>query len=225
MSAHSPPHELQEQDINQPRLRTTKAEYVWFCGDTIAKWEQCKQVCTPQFTQLVQQRRTWARTDAAARPSLLSPSSALLKRKLPALVTDTGPPSSAAVSSGHLQPREVFIFAAVWTISSLQFDAGLLCAISSDNGRKPYGAPSVLRRGQAGAPLLKGQKPHIALRSCGRAQMGQMTYVRQKPSIRRSLHATSFFIMKPVQQQWPHSTDFSSPHLSCCFAWYTQEEY
>lgn len=76
--------------------------------DTVMKWEQCKQVWTPQFIQLIQQRRTWARTDAAARPCLLSPPSASLKRKLPALVKDTGPPSSAAVSSGHLPPREAF---------------------------------------------------------------------------------------------------------------------
>lgn len=73
--------------------------------------------------------------------------------------------------------------------SNLMLSFSLLPA--PDNEGKPYGAPSVLRRGKAGAPLLKGQKPDIALRSCGQAQMGQMTSPRQEPSIRRSLHVAS----------------------------------
>lgn len=73
-----------------------------------------------------------------------------------------------------------------------------LTAASPDNKRKPYGAPSVLRRGKAGAPLLKGQKPDIALRSCGQAQMGQMTSSRRQPSIRRSLHSSA--VMSVHQQ-------------------------
>lgn len=59
--------------------------------------EQCRQVRgATVYSAGATTRRTWARTDAAARPCLLSPPSASLRRKLPALVKDTGPPSSAA---------------------------------------------------------------------------------------------------------------------------------
>lgn len=78
-----------------------------------------------------------------------------------------------------------------WTIPSLQWAIETLSLTRSGNEGKPYGAPSMLRRGKAGAPLLKGQKPDIALRSCGLAQMGQMTYVLEQPSVRRSLNVAS----------------------------------
>lgn len=152
--------------------------------------------------------RTWARTDEAARPCLLSPPSASLKRKLPVLVKDAGPPSSAAVSSGHLPPREAFSRARLGRPLPCNFNAERLTAASPDNKRKPYGAPSALRRGKAGAPLLKGQKPDIALRSCGQPQMGQMTSTRQEPSIRRSLHVA--FPPMAVQQQRSTTPGFCS---------------
>lgn len=63
-------------------------------------------------------------------------------------------------------------------------------AASPDNKRKPYGAPSVLRRGKAGAPLLKGQTPHIALRLWSDTD-GSNDKPGVKPSIRRSLHIAS----------------------------------
>lgn len=69
-------------------------------------WEQRQQIW-PEFTQLLlrptTEGRTYARMDAAgARPRLFSP---LSLRLPPAPGKDTGAPSSAAVSSGHLPPR------------------------------------------------------------------------------------------------------------------------
>lgn len=62
-----------------------------------------------------------------------------------------------------------YLSGATWTFLSLQFEADELATTNSDNGRKPYGAPSELRWGKAGTPLLKGQKPDIASRFCGQA--------------------------------------------------------
>lgn len=42
---------------------------------------------------------------------------------------------------------------------SFKLDVEPLVVKSSDTEGKPYGAPSALRRSNAGAPLLKGQKP------------------------------------------------------------------
>lgn len=96
MSARSPPHEPRERDITQPHAQSTRGS-----AGTL--------------------RRSESSANRSARHSLLSwynngepgrgqmrqharPSSLLLR--LPDPLTDSGPPSSAAVSSGHLQPRE-----------------------------------------------------------------------------------------------------------------------
>lgn len=67
-------------------------------------------------------------------------------------------------ASGSLYPA-LLVFFFFWTISWLQCGIEPLTVTSPDNGRKPYGAPSVLRRGKAGVSSLKGQKPDITLRS------------------------------------------------------------
>lgn len=57
----------------------------------------------------------------------------------------------------------------IWTVAPpLKFDAERLAVSCPDNEMKPYGAPSVGRRGgsHAGASLLKGQEPGI--RACVR---------------------------------------------------------
>lgn len=105
ISAHSPPHELREPGSFSSSSVRINAEQVRFCGAV----RGVTDTQTGRFTQL-EQRRTRARTDAAARPSSLCPPSALLSRKLPApVLKDTVPRSSAAVSSGHLPPLEAFI--------------------------------------------------------------------------------------------------------------------
>lgn len=105
------------------------------------------------------ERRTYARMDAA--PRLFSP---LSLRLPPAPGKDPGAPSS----SGHLPPRGSRYQARFGRSPPLQFDAERLTVSCPDNELKPYGAPSVERRGEshAGAPLLKGQEPDI--RACGR---------------------------------------------------------
>lgn len=132
-----------------------------------AVWEH-RQRIRPEFTQLLLQPttegRTYARMDAAgARPRLFSP---LSLRLPPAPGKDTGAPSSAAVSSGHLPPRGSRYQARSGrspplSLPPLQFDAERLTLPLPDNKMKPYGAPSAERRGEsrAGAPLLKGQEP------------------------------------------------------------------
>lgn len=83
-------------------------------------------------------RRTYARMDAA--PSLFSP---LSLRLPPAPGKDPGAPSS----SGHLPPRGSRYQARFGRSPPLQFDAERLTVSCPDNELKPYGAPSVERRG------------------------------------------------------------------------------
>lgn len=89
-----------------------------------------------------------------AAPRLFSP---LSLRLPPAPGKDPGAPSS----SGHLPPRGSRYQARFGRSPPLQFDAERLTVSCPDNELKPYGAPSVERRGEshAGAPLLKGQEP------------------------------------------------------------------
>lgn len=114
-----------------------------------------------EFTQLLQttERRTYAGMDAAPRHS-----SPLSRRLPPAPGTDTGAPSS----SGRLTPRGSRYQARFGRSPPLQFDAERLTVSCPDNEMKPYGAPSVGRRGggggHAGAPLLKGQEPDFRAR-------------------------------------------------------------
>lgn len=119
--------------------------------------EQRKQISSSAATTT--ERRTYARMDAA--PRLFSP---LSLRLPPAPGKDPGAPSS----SGHLPPRGSRYQARFGRSPPLQFDAERLSVSCPDNEWKPYGAPSVERRGEshAGAPLLKGQEPDI--RACGR---------------------------------------------------------
>lgn len=86
------------------------------------------------------ERRTYARMDAA--PRLLSP---LSLRLPPAPGKDPG----ASSSSGHLPPRGSRYQARFGRSPPLQFDAERLTVSCPDNELKPYGAPSVERRGEA----------------------------------------------------------------------------
>lgn len=128
----------------------------------------------------------WGQTQQHVRAS---PLSSLLNRKLPVPVKESGTPSSDAVSSGHLPPREASIRRVSGFFLSPMSGCSTLRAQTTRG--KPYGAPSALRRGKAGAPLLKGQKPDVALKSCGPKQMGQMTSTSQEPSIGRTHVASS----------------------------------
>ncbi|XP_072235143.1 uncharacterized protein [Leuresthes tenuis] len=181
--AHSPPHENQELAIFHRVHPIPQSK----CSSEGAL--EGKQSWAPQFTQLVQHRPPEARTDAAAaRPRLDSLLSALLKRTLPVPVNESVSPGSETVSSGHLPPRESLYPACVRQSPPSGVMSSCFAVKSLDEEGKPYGAPSVLRRGKVGASLLKGQKPYIALRSFGQAQMVQMTSTTQEPSVRRSLH-------------------------------------
>lgn len=108
-------------------------------------------------------------------------------------------------SSGSL------VSSAIWTIFPSQIWCSLLRVQTTRGSHMEL--LRVRRRGKAGAPLLKGQEPDIALRSCGQAQTGQMTSHRQEASVRRSLHfVASSALCSPT-------TGFCTLHLSCLFAY------
>lgn len=180
-----------------------------------------RKKCEREFTQLVQQQQTWARTDAAAPPRLLcSPLSSLqLRWDLP--LTDYTS-SSAAVSSVNLPHTEALIWPSLTATNPafLPWDAGILQTETTGGGHMEL-LQSVTQCAAEGErrPLhsaFKGPEarcPHSEVLCCSRRR-GQMTAQSQRPSIhvRRSLH-------DPVAHvQQPHS---GTQQVSALY-WYSQ---
>lgn len=156
ISAHSPPHELREPgsfssssvriNAEQVRDQTGRDATVYSAGTTANLGED----------------------RCSSTPVLPLPSFGSAEQETPS-------PGAERYWPEKLRRRVIWPPAAswsfypslFWTISSLWCGIEPLAVTSSDKERKPYGAPSVLRRGKAGVSSLKGQKPDIALRSSG----------------------------------------------------------
>lgn len=153
-----------------PRVRTITGQHVYFCGDL---WFIGSNANRSRRRSLL----SWYNNGAANLGKDRCSSTPVPPLPSFGLAEEEAPGPGERYWPTKLRCRVIWPPAASGNLYRARFERSppsnlmpneRLTDASPHNKMKPYGAPSVQRRGKAGAPLLKGQKPDIAFRSCGR---------------------------------------------------------